>query len=147
MLNPIWFVLSFIVFWLVICGLLAFAGGWRELAARFKSDSPLEGEQFRFEWIAVGSGLFPVAYRNCVFATVGPQAFSISLLWLFRFLHPRLVIPWSAVERCEPTKLWFVKCIAVQVAGTSRRLLFVSRLGSKMQEMWMQSHGSSSMIV
>src|SRR4051812_36182274 len=96
-INPVWFLPTFAIFWLMICGGLAFASGWRELAAVYKSDSPLDGERFRFASGAVGAGYFPVGYRNCLFATVGPQGFELSMLWLFRFLHPKIVIPWSAV--------------------------------------------------
>ena len=57
-------------------------------------------------------------------------------LFPFRFLHPRLVIPWSAIERCEHVRFWFMQQVAVHVAGFSRRLLFRGGLGNKILEAW-----------
>jgi len=138
-----WFFPAFVVFWLAICGVLSIMGGWRELAERFKSDAPVEGERFRFRSGAMGSGLFPVSYGGCLFATVGPKGFALSILFLFRFLHPRLVVPWSAVERCEPVKFWFMNYIAVHIVGFGRRILFDGNLGKKVLETWTQMRKSS----
>lgn len=138
-----WFFPAFVVFWLAICGVLSIVGGWRELAERFKSDAPVEGERFRFRSGAMGSGLFPVSYGGCLFATVGPKGFALSILFLFRFLHPRLVVPWSAVERCEPVKFWFMNYIAVHIVGFGRRILFDGNLGKKVLETWTQARKSS----
>jgi hypothetical protein len=138
-----WFFPAFVVFWLAICGVLSIMGGWRELAERFKSDAPVEGERFRFRSGAMGSGLFPVSYGGCLFATVGPKGFALSILFLFRFLHPRLVVPWSAVERCEPVKFWFMNYIAVHIVGFGRRVLFDGNLGKKVLETWTQARKSS----
>ena len=138
-----WFFPAFVVFWLAICGVLSIMGGWRELAERFKSDAPVEGERFRFRSGAMGSGLFPVSYGGCLFATVGPKGFALSILFLFRFLHPRLVVPWSAVERCEPVKFWFMNYIAVHIVGFGRRILFDGNLGKKVLETWTQARKSS----
>jgi hypothetical protein len=138
-----WFFPAFVVFWLAICGVLSITGGWRELAERFKSDALVEGERFRFRSGALGSGFFPVSYGGCLFATVGPKGFALSILFLFRFLHPRLVVPWSAVERCEPVKFWLMNYIAVHIVGFSRRILFRGSLGKKVLETWAQARKSS----
>jgi hypothetical protein len=43
-----WFFPAFVVFWLAICGLRSVMGGWYQLAEKFKSDEPIDGERFRF---------------------------------------------------------------------------------------------------
>ena len=136
--DSAWFLPAFVVFWLAICGVLSLIGGWYHLGERFKSDEPIDGERFRFRTGAVGRDAFPVNYGNCLFATVGAKGFALSVLFLFRFLHPRLVIPWSAVERCEHVRFWFMKPVAVHVAGFNRRLLFRGDLGGKILETWTQ---------
>jgi len=138
-----WFFPAFVVFWLAICGGLSLMGGWYHLGERFKSDEPLDGERFRFRSGAIGWGAFPVSYGSCLFATVGHKGFALSVLFLFRFMHPRLVISWSAVERCENVRFWFMKQVAVHVAGFNRRFLFGGALGSKILEAWTQSRGAS----
>ncbi|HWH79193.1 MAG TPA: hypothetical protein VNT76_17545, partial [Candidatus Binatus sp.] len=99
--------------------------------------------RFRFRSGAIGWGAFPVSYGSCLFVTIGSSGFSLSILFPFRFLHPRLVIPWSAVERCEHVSVWFLKQVAVHVAGFNRRLLFGGTLGNEIYEAWAQSQRAS----
>lgn len=143
MSDPEWFfavfavaAVAFTAFWLGICRLLSATSGWQELAERFKSDAPLEGERFRFRSGAMGGRYFPVSYGGCLFATVGPKGFALSILFLFRFSHPRLVVPWSAVERCEPVRYWFMNCIAMHIRGFRRRILLDGSLAKKVVEQW-----------
>lgn len=136
--NSDWFLPAFVL-WLVICGVLSLLGGWYHLAARFKSDERFDGEQFRFRSGSMGWDAFPVSYRSTLFATVGARGFALSVLFPFRFLHPQLVIPWSAVERCEHVKVWFANRVAVHIAGFSRRLLFRGDLGERILDAWSQS--------
>lgn len=131
-----WLFPAFVVFLLVICGALSVLGGWHQLAERFASDAPIEGERFRMRSGSIGWRAFPVNYGACLFATVGRERFSLSVLFLFRFLHPRLVVPWSAVERCENVRVWFTNQVAVYVAGFNRRLLFKGTLGRKILDTW-----------
>jgi hypothetical protein len=138
-----WFFPAFVVLWLAMSGGLSLIGGWYQLAEKFKSDEPLDGQRFRFRSGAIGWGAFPVSYGSCLFATVGPKGFALSILFPFRFMHPRFVIPWSAVERCENVRFWFMKQVAVHVAGFNRRLLFGGALGSKILDAWTQSRGAS----
>ena len=141
--DSVWFLPAFVVFWLAICGVLSLLSGWYHLAERFKSDELIDGERFRFRSGSIGWGTFPVNYGGCLFATVGPKGFALSVLFPFRFLHPRLVIPWSAVERCEHVRSWFVKRVAVHITGFNRRLLFGGGFGSRILQAWTQSRRAS----
>jgi hypothetical protein len=138
-----WVVPAFIVFWLMICGLLSLLGGWFELAQRFKSADGVDGEHFYFRSGAIGWRSFPVSYGGCLFATIGPKGIALSILFPFRFLHPRLVIPWSAVERCDRVKFLFINQFAVQLTGFNRRLLFRGALGGRILEEWTRMRGQS----
>jgi hypothetical protein len=84
----------------------------------------------------------PMTLANWHAAPCG-AAGRLSILFLFRFLHPRLVIPWSAVERCENVRFWFMKQVAVHISGFNRRLLFGGILGSKIMDAWIRSRGVS----
>jgi hypothetical protein len=133
-----WFLPVFVLFWLAACAALSLLGGWRELAYRFKCNEPLDGDHYRFRSGAMGWKVFPVNYGNCLFVTVSSNAFSLSILYPFRFLHPRLVIPWQEVEHCEPLKYWFMRHVAVYVAGFDRRILLAGNLGDRILEEWSQ---------
>ena len=84
--------------------------------------------------MSLGSGLFPVNYGNCLFVTVGHLGLALSVLFMFRILHPPLLIPWSAIEAVRPEKFWFMTRIAVYVRGLNKRLLFPRRVGKKILE-------------
>jgi hypothetical protein len=71
-----------------------------------------------------------------LFVTVGQDGFALSIFLLIRFMHPRLMIPWSAVERCEPVRFLFVNHVAVHITGFKRRLLFTGSLGKKILDTW-----------
>jgi hypothetical protein len=134
-LDTEWFFPAIVGLWLAFSGFLSIFGGWHELAERFSDGKSLEGERFRFRSGAIGWKLFPVNYGNCLFVTVSQDGFALSIL-LIRFMHPKLVIPWSAVQRCEPVKFWFVKYIAVYINGFKQRILFSGSLGQTILDTW-----------
>jgi len=137
-----WFLPAGVVLWLAFSAFISIVGGWHELAERFSDGKSLEGERFRFRSGAIGSKLFPVNYGNCLFVTVGRDGFALSIFLLVRFMHPRLMIPWSAVEHCEPVKHWFVSYIAVHITGFKRRLLFSGNLGETILDTWTRARKS-----
>jgi hypothetical protein len=127
--EAIAFLAAFVAFWLAILGGLAHASGWRELSRRFASDRPVEGESFRFAWLAFQSGALPLSYKGCVFATVGREALVLSLVAPFNFMHPRLVIPWAQVAGGRRAKRWFMDVVVVEIRSFGRDLVFRSALG------------------
>ncbi len=141
--NSEWLLPGLVIVWFAMCGLLSLMSGWCFLAGKFKSDESIEGERFYFRSGAIGWRGWPIEYRNCLFVTVGTKGLALSVLFPFRFLHPRLVIRWSAIERCENVKFWFIKHVVVHVAGFNRRLLFRGDLGGKILAAWGELHGRS----
>jgi hypothetical protein len=141
-----WLFPALAIGWFSMCAGVSLMSGWFYLGARFKSDEQIDGERFYFRSGALGWRAWPVGYRNCLFVIVGSKGFAMSVLFLFRFLHPRLVIPWSAVERCEDVKFWFMNCVAVRIAGFNRRILFRGDLAAKILEIWNQSHGTAELL-
>lgn len=129
-----WFLLLFAVAWLILCALLSLMGGWRRLATRFPASSDTGGEEFRFASMSLGSGLFPVRYRNSLFVTVGHSGLGLSVVFLFRVMHPPLFIPWSAVETVRPEQSWMMNHVAVYIRGFDKRLAFRGRAGKKILE-------------
>lgn len=113
-----------VVAWLGACALISLMGGWHRLAARFCSESAIDGEEIRFASMSIGTGLFPARYRRVLFVTVGPSGIGLSVIFLFRVLHPLLFIPWSAVESAQRERSWLVHHVAVNICGFEKRLFF-----------------------
>jgi len=134
-----WIAPAFAVFWLVLTGALSHLSGWHELAKRFRSDDSIEGRRFRFRSAAIGWPYFPVSYGGSLFATVGPRGFTLSIFFLYRFLHPPLLIPWTEIERCEPTRRWLRTYTAISIKNFRRRLMFPGGLGEKLLSTWNQA--------
>ena len=129
-----WFFPLFIGGWLAISCFLSLLGGWHALAKRYRTTISTSGKLFPFASMGLGRGLFPVSYSNCVFVRLDSTGISLSVFPLFRFFHPKLFIPWSAVSDCRRERFWFMDCTAVYVSQPKTRMLFRGRLGRKIHE-------------
>lgn len=129
--------------WLAYSALISVISGWRELGERFRSDEPVEGERFRFQSVSLGWEWLPLNYGGCLFATVGPRGIALTMVLPLRFMHPRLMIPWSAIEECVTTRKWYMNYVAVRIVGYSSRLFLTGKLGEKVLETWSRAHGRS----
>jgi hypothetical protein len=83
-----------ILMWIVMLELLSRAGGWKRVAQRYAAPSAPEGRKYcmqscSFSW---------VGYNGCLTIIVSPAGIHLSLWPLFRFSHPALLIPWSALH-------------------------------------------------
>jgi hypothetical protein len=87
-LEPLWFLPTFAVFWLLITGMLAHLGGWASLARGYATQQSASGDRFRFASGSMGTRIFPVSYGNCLFVTVDAQGIYLSILFPFRFMAP-----------------------------------------------------------
>lgn len=129
-----WFFTLFIGGWLAICCFLSFIGGWHALAKRYRSTISTSGKLFSFASMGLGRGFFPVSYRSCLFVRLDSTGIALSVFPLFRFFHPKLLIPWSAVSDCKRERFWFMDCTAVYVFEPQTRMLFRGRLGREIYE-------------
>lgn len=97
-MQPPYFLPCFAAGWLTLCGLLARIGGWANLAKDFRTHDNQEGERFLFASGRLGNRLFPANYGNCLIVTVNARGIRLAILLPFRFQHPPLFLPWSAME-------------------------------------------------
>ena len=129
-----WFFPLFIGAWLGISCFLSIIGGWYALAKRYRSTTRNSGKPFYFASMGLGRGLSPVSYRSCLFVHLDSSGIALSVFPLFRFFHPKLFIPWSAVSDCRRERFWFMDCTAVYVSDPQTRMLFRGRLGREIYE-------------
>ncbi len=104
LLAIIGFAIVFPLFWMGIVLLLSKLGGWSELAARFGSDAPPQGELFT--WCSARLRMV-VSYSNCLRITVSRQGVHMRTLVFFKMGHQPLFIPWTAVQDVRVTRVWW----------------------------------------
>lgn len=142
--------IAFPVMWLGITGLLSVLGGWRELAASFDAGPlPREGRPIgRWATGGVKRVLFPVSYSNCLNVTLFQDGFGVAVARPFRFMHPPLFIPWTAVRDCEEGgAFWRYARITLHTSGV--RILIGGRAGRELLEQWRTvraADGSNAML-
>ena len=78
----------------------------------------------------------PVTYSNVLFIDLSPEGIGISILLPFRIFHPRLLIPWMAVDECRAEKFWLMTTTAVYLSQPKTRLLFGRRVGERVDDYW-----------
>lgn len=97
------FAIGFPLFWMAIVSLIARVGGWSELAKRFGSDAPAEGDLFT--WCSARLRMF-CNYSNCLRVTVSDAGIHIRTLIFFKVGHRPLFIPWQAVQDLKIRRYW-----------------------------------------
>ena len=136
---PLWFPFYFIGFWLLISTLLAFVSGWRFLAIKYRAEGTTIGRTFYFVSASIGDSWFPVNYRNCLTFAVGEKGFYVEPLLVFRFLSPRLFIPWTKVEMVDIASHWFVPSFRLKLIGTGVTFYISGGAGKAILETWTAS--------
>ena len=90
---PYFFPALFVGIWLLVMFLLSRLGGWHRLAYRYRLSSTFSGKVWRFQ-----SGRFNwAAYNNCLSVGANGKGLYLAPLFLFRFGHPPLLIPWGDI--------------------------------------------------
>jgi hypothetical protein len=87
--------LVIVLFWVVMCRLIARVGGWRALAETYPADMPFTGAWMRFQ---SGQMRYSLNYSGMLSVAADRQGLRLSVFLLFRIGHPDLFIPWSQVR-------------------------------------------------
>ena len=75
----------------------------------------------------------PAGYGNCLTVTVGDAGIGISMLFLFRFLHPTILVPWSAIDSVVEEPFFFSRRTVVAIRGFDRRLGLAGAAGARVR--------------
>lgn len=128
---PLWFLPLFpVIFagmWMLIIGLIAELGGWRELGQLYPEPKGIKRKAIRsFGMTSAdlrrGWFPFPMSYGNVVAVVVGAEGLHLRVWKLFAFRHPPLLIPWTQVERFESGRMLFWRTLTLTPRGTSTRI-------------------------
>jgi hypothetical protein len=143
-LQPLPFLLLFLLGWCGITVSISLVGGWHALAKKYrleKTSFHIEentGEKrFRCASMAIGPAYFPTHYGNCLTIGVSSRGILLRAWPLLRLMHPPLMIPWSDVEKCEMASEYLIfKRTSIYVCGTTAPLRFYGRAGTEIFSAW-----------
>ena len=108
----LWFIPLFcILFWMLICTIMAWLGGWRALGEAYPAAEKPQGRRFRMQKIRCGW----VDYNGCVTLAVTPAGLYLAVWPLFRSGHPPLLLPWSSLHVLELHEAWWGSHVVVAV--------------------------------
>jgi hypothetical protein len=85
---------GFALFWVVLLELISRAGGWKRVAQQYRATTLPEGRTFTMQHCAFSW----VDYNGCLTIVVSAEGVYLRLWPPFRFSHPALLIPWSALH-------------------------------------------------
>jgi hypothetical protein len=85
----------FVALWCFVATIISFVGGWFQLSRKFKLVRPFDGVS---EGLRSGQMRWLAHYGNCLRLGANGDGLYLSVLFLFRFMHPPLLVPWSEIK-------------------------------------------------
>jgi hypothetical protein len=89
------FPIYFLCLWFLIASVVSFVGGWFSLSRLYRTWLPFDGTKWRMQ---SGRMRWLTNYNNVLTLGVGPQGLYLATMFLFRFMHPPLLISWSEIK-------------------------------------------------
>ena len=121
------FALYFIGLWVLVSTFISLIGGWFSLAKLYRTRVPFEGVKFRL-WTC--QMRWRTHYSNVITTGANQEGLYLTTMFLFRFKHPPLFIPWTEI-RVQRTKGWLFEYVTFALG---RELAIPLRIGRKPAE-------------
>jgi hypothetical protein len=101
------FPVYFVTLWLLVGAIISYVGGWFSLSRLYRTRVPFngakwEGQSGQMRWVA--------NYNNVLTLGVSQQGLYLASMFLFRFMHPLRLIPWSEIK-VHRKKGWFFEYV------------------------------------
>lgn len=119
------FPICFAAMWTFVCFLVSL-GGWRALAARYKTDAPFAGNILRMRSAVFG---WMTNYNGVLQPGANAQGLYLSVLFFFRVAHPPLFIPWEDIGVRQRKRLFSSGIVFTFAKAPSVTLRVSRRLG------------------
>jgi small-conductance mechanosensitive channel len=103
------FPIYFLSLWLLVCVIISFVGGWFSLAKVYRTRMAFDGEKWRMK---SGQMRWLANYNNVLTLGVSQQGLYLASMFLFRFMHPPLLVPWSEIK-VRRRKGWFFEYVTL----------------------------------
>ena len=108
----------FIIIWLLVGAINSYVGGWFSLARVYRTRVVFNGAKWRMQ---SGQMRWLANYNNMLTFGVSRQGLYLASIFLFRFMHPPLLIPWSEIK-VRRSKGWFSEYVTFTL-GTNSQFL------------------------
>ncbi len=132
---PLFAVLALAALWMGAGSLLAWASGWRALAARYPGGE-LQPETLRSCSLTLARGPFAFNYNRSVRLSWGPSGLKMETLSLFCRAHRPVLLPWSALAGCARRKTLTGEVTALRVEEPAVEILVRGEAGGKLFAFW-----------
>jgi len=97
-INPFYWAIFFLVFWLLLNFIVSRLTGWAQMAAHYRNAGDLPEKVWRFQTITTRWGM---GYKGCTNVGADSRGVYISFGFLFRFGHPPIFVPWGDIAITE----------------------------------------------
>ncbi len=124
------FSIFFVFMWCLVVAIISFISGWFELSKRFRLVNRFEGAS---DGMQSGQMRWHANYRNCLTLGANQEGLYLATMFLVRFMHPPLLVPWSQI-RVSRKQRWLLGvsvtltlgrelAIPLRISGRSATLL------------------------
>ena len=112
-LFPWWIPLFCVGVWLLVGATLAHVSGWPDLAARYPGGDRPSGRVLRGQVISIGV----VSEKNVTCLVPTETGLYIYASFLFRFMHPPILVPWAEMSYESPRRFLWMKWHKLRLGG------------------------------
>jgi hypothetical protein len=95
---PFYFIIIWLlvgIIWLLVGAINSYVGGWFSLARVYRTRMAFNGARWKMQ---SGQMRWLANYNNMLTFGVSRQVLYLASMFLFRFMHPPLLIPWSEIK-------------------------------------------------
>ena len=85
----------FLCLWFLVASVVSFVGGWFSLARLYRTRVPFIGSKWREQ---SGQMRCLTNYNRVLTLGTSQEDLYLASMFLFRFMHPPLLIPWSEIN-------------------------------------------------
>lgn len=145
-LLPQWFPVLFGGLWFGVSALLSLLGGWHSLAQTYPVPGDFEltsADRFRFKSIQLREhSLLPVNYSNCVTLGVTARGLYLAPMFMFRFMHAPVLIPWREITDWDEGGSFWFKWLEVETRSGEARIRLPWGIGDVVRSQWRQARST-----
>jgi hypothetical protein len=106
-LLPLVFPMYFVSIWLVVGMSVSRIGGWWSLAKVYRTQDEFHGDTWRWQ---SGQMRYCTNYNRALTIGSSAQGLYLSSMFLVRFMHPPLLVPWSEIK-VQKNNGWLIKYV------------------------------------
>jgi hypothetical protein len=125
------FPIYFLWLWLLVGATISVIGGWFSLAKVYRTQVAFDGTKWRMQ---SGQMRWLANYNKVLTIGVSQQGLYLASMFLFRFMHPPLLVPWSEIKVRRKTGWVFEYVILTMGHDLAIPLRIRAKLAAKLRE-------------